>query len=238
MITGPPDSSDHSFHMINLFLDKDAPGGVGWTAIRPSDASLHCYAMDINKRGCTVALLQDGQDGSRHPFLGSWPRKADSNTCSQPKRLLEFNTSFRILDGWSEAYQVRISHELNIAVCFVCKCKTGRKAEVIGVKLSSNFDTASILFQMQRKFGTMGPLDGQMLAVSSLHFALHHHDPFDYNYIDMFDVRNGTVLKTYELPKCTNCDYPWDEVPFGMSMSEKKLWVGWGNHRTLLLRFS
>merc|ERR1719507_185974 len=48
IITGLPDS-DHSFNMINLFLDIESPGGVGWTAIRPTNPTLQCYAMDINR---------------------------------------------------------------------------------------------------------------------------------------------------------------------------------------------
>ena len=218
--------------MINLFLDPDSPGGVKWTAIRPKSVTLRCYAMDINKRGHVVALLQDGP---RHPFLGSWPRGEAHETTADAKDLIHIDMPFLTShDGWSEGYQVRLSHELNIAVCFLRRM--GNEAEVMGVKLSPDFNTASILFQMQRIFDKSGPLDGQMLAVSSLHFALYQHDLID-SRIDLFNVQNGTVLKTFELPKCTICDYQ-NEVPLGMSMSEKKLWIGWGNHRTLLLRFS
>ena len=218
--------------MINLFLDPDSPGGVKWTAIRPKSVTLRCYAMDINKQGHVVALLQDGP---RHPYLGSWPKGEAHETTTDAKDLIHIDMPFRTShDGWSEGYQVRLSHELNIVVCVLLRM--GKEAEVIGAKLSPDFNTASILFQMQRIFDKSGPLDGQMLAVSSLHFALHQHDPID-NRIDLFNVQNGTVLKTFEFPKCTICDYR-DEVPLGMSMSEKKLWIGWGNHRTLLLHFS
>ena len=230
IITGPPDTSDHSFNMINLFLDIESLGGVGWTAIRPTNATLHCYAMDINKRGHTVALLQDG---SKQPFLGSWPRKAGHEQSSHPKTLFNFDTPFRIYDGWNEAYHVRISHELNIALCFISK--TGMEAEVMGVKLSCNFDTASMLFRLPRKFGT------EMLAVSSLHLALARVDldgcSVDNSSVDVFDVRNGTVLKTFETPKCS-LGLSDDEWPLGMLMSEKKLWINWNEHSTLLLRFS
>ena len=214
--------------MINLFLDPDSPGGVKWTAIRPKSVTLRCYAMDINKQGHVVALLQDGP---RHPFLGSWPRGEAYETTADAKDLIHIDMPFRTShDGWSEGYQVRLSHELNIAVCFLRRM--GNEAEVMGVKLSPEFNTASILFQMQRIFDKSGPLDGQMLAVSSLHFALSQHEDHDQR-IELFDVRDGTVLKTFKLP----CDYE-DEVPLGMSMSEKKLWTVWGDHRTLLLRFS
>jgi len=225
IITGPPDNSDHSFNMINLFLDIESPGGVGWTAIRPTDATLHCYAMDINKRGHAVALFQDG---SRQPFLGSWPRKAEHETSSRPKKLFSFDSPFRTsAHGWNGAYQVRVSHELNIAVCFISK--TGMEAEVIGMKLSCNFDTASMLFRLPRKSGT------EMLAVSSRHFALAQevHE----RRVDILDVRNGAVLKTFETPKCPSCEYN-DEMPLGMFISEKRLWINWSEHPTLHLRFS
>ena len=223
IITGLPDS-DHSFNMINLFLDIESHGGVGWTAIRPTNPTLQCYAMDINKRGHNVALLQDD---SEQPFLGSWTRNADQESSSYPKKLFSFDTPFRIFDGWSEAHQVRISHELSIAVCFVSKM--GQDAEVISLKLSCNFDTASVLFRLPRTNGI------EMMAVSSRYFAIAQRDLE--RRVDVLDVRNGAVMKTFATPKCPWCDNQYD-LALGMSISDKKLWINWCEHPTLLLRFS
>ena len=246
ILTGPPrgrdndDIPNYAFNMINLFLDIESPGGVGWNLIRPNP-TLCCFAADINKKGHTVALLQDGsRPETSNAFLGSWPRNAEHEQRSDPKKLFSFDTPFDICDAWMEDRQVRISHELNIAICFF---KTATEAEVIGMKLSSNFDRASILFRLPRKDLDMpwGLPRGELLAVSSLHFALAKQAQVDLGVldVDILDVRNGTILKTIQTPKCPSCprDYH-DEMALCMSMSEKSLLINWREHPTLLLRFS
>ena len=233
IITGPRDGSDHSFNMINLFLDDKSPGGVGWTSIRPANSTLHCYAMDIDKRGHVVALLQDS---SREPFLGHWKRNLGHETSSDPDILFKFGSPFRDgAYGWSDSYQVRISHELHIAVCFIMK--DGTEAEVNCVQLSPNFDTASLLFKIPRKHH-----GSEMMAVGSFHFALEqnilspHAEP---GRVDIFDIRSGSVLKSFQVPKCC-CYYDCDEQDIALAMytSDKQLWINWSEHPTLNLQFS
>ena len=85
-----------------------------------------------------------------------------------------------------------------------------------------------------------------MLAVSSLHLALARVDRFDqilkFLIVDVFDVRNGTVLKTFKTTEWAECSNDIDAMPdiwpLGMLMSETKLWINLSEHTTLLLRFS